>query len=69
MKTKHEHLMQAYERKPTTAKEKADDMEIRVQFLLRNGLKSKSGFTLASTDVLKEIAKRLGYSKAELLKD
>ena len=40
---------------------KADLMELRVRMLLRNGLLSKSEMTLAGTDVLKEIAIRLGY--------
>lgn len=42
-------------------------LELRVRMLLRNGLTSKSGMTLADTDVLKEITKRLGYKVPELL--
>lgn len=44
----------------------ADGMELRIRMLLRNGIVSKSGLTLADTEVLKEIAKRLGYSIKEL---
>lgn len=41
-------------------------LELRVRMLLRNGLTSKSGMTLADTEVLREIAKRLGYDTSKL---
>jgi hypothetical protein len=41
-------------------------LELRVRLLLRNGLVSKSGVTLADTEVLKEIATRLGYDSTKL---
>lgn len=41
-------------------------LELRVRMLLRNGLTSKSGTTLADTEVLGEIAKRLGYDPKKL---
>lgn len=42
------------------------DLELRVRMLLRNGLTSKSGMTLADTEVLAEIVKRLGYDPEKL---
>ena len=44
----------------------AEQMELRVRMLLRNGLTSKSGMTLADTEVLKEITSRLGYDASKL---
>lgn len=41
-------------------------IELRVRMLLRNGLTSKSGMTLADTEVLKEIAMRLGCDISKL---
>jgi hypothetical protein len=43
-------------------------LELRVRMLLRNGLVSKSGCTLADSEVLREIAVRLGYDTAVLEK-
>lgn len=37
-------------------------MDLRIRMLLRNALVSKSGTTMADTEVLKEIALRLGYA-------
>lgn len=44
----------------------AEKMELRVRMLLRNGLVSRSEVTLASTEVLREIAIRLGYDPEKL---
>lgn len=41
--------------------DKAAMMELRTRMLLRNALVSKSGQTLADTEVLKHLASRLGY--------
>lgn len=65
--SRHKELMEGYEKKKPTKEEKAAFLELRLQNLLRNGFKSKSGMTLADTEVLKEIAKRLGYNKKDLL--
>lgn len=45
---------------------KKDAIELRVRMLLRNGLLSKSGMTLADTEVIKEMAARLGYDAKKL---
>lgn len=43
------------------------DIEKRIRDLLARGFASRSGVTLADCEVLKEIAKRLGY-RASLLR-
>lgn len=60
---KRKQMLQEFE-ETGTAK-----VDLRIEALLRNAFVSKSGVTLADCDALKEIAKRLGYSKARLLKD
>lgn len=47
-------------------KSNPEQMEERIKALLLNGITSKSGITLASSDVLKAIAERLGYSIKDL---
>lgn len=46
--------------------DKIYNMELRTRLLFRNAITSKSGLTLADTEVLKNIALRLGYDLKEL---
>ncbi len=43
-----------------------EQLDCRIQLLLHNGLTPRSSMTLADTEVLKEIALRLGYNLEKL---